>query len=84
MPPTPSDVLLYQSSDGQIRLDVQLEHDTVWLTQALMSELSVRERAIITKHLRNIFQSNELNEKAMCKKCIFQLLTALLRFIVWV
>ena len=34
MSPTPSDILLYQSPDGQIQLDVQLDHDTVWLTQS--------------------------------------------------
>jgi hypothetical protein len=37
--PTTSDVLLYQSPDGQIQLHVQLDHDTMWLTQAQMSEL---------------------------------------------
>ena len=69
MQPTPSqDVLLYQSPDGAIRLDVQLQHETVWLTQAQMSELFNRERSVITKHLRNIFASEELDEKSNVQK----------------
>jgi hypothetical protein len=39
--PAIQDILLYQSPDGQIRLDVQLDHDTVWLTQAQMTELLI-------------------------------------------
>ena len=67
-PTTPQDVLLYQSPDGQIRLDVQLDHDTVWLTQAQMSELFGRERSVITKHLRNIFRTSELEEESNVQK----------------
>jgi hypothetical protein len=55
MLPTPSDILLYQSPDGQIRLDVQLDHDTVWLTQAQMSELFDLSKKTISEHIRNIF-----------------------------
>ena len=68
MQSTSQDILLYQSPDGQIRLDVQLDHDTVWLTQAQMSELFGRDRSVITKHLRNIFQSGELEEKSNVQK----------------
>ncbi len=67
-PTTTQDILLYQSPDGQIRLDVQLDHDTVWLTQAQMSELFARERSVITKHLRNIFQTGELVEESNVQK----------------
>jgi len=68
MSPTASDILLYQSPDGQIQLDVQLDHDTVWLTQAQMSELFSRERSVISKHLRNIFQTGELDEESNVQK----------------
>ena len=70
MAPTPTTphVLLYQSPAGQIRLDVQLDHDTVWLTQAQMSELFSRERSVISKHLRNIFQTGELDEESNVQK----------------
>jgi len=67
MSPTASDILLYQSPDGQIQLDVQLDHDTMWLTQAQMSELFSREIIVISKHLRNIFQTGELDGRQ--KQC---------------
>jgi prophage maintenance system killer protein/prophage antirepressor-like protein len=62
------DILLYQSADGQTQLDVQLQNDTVWLSQAQMAELFGRERSVITKHLRAIFQSEELDEKSNVQK----------------
>ncbi len=58
------EVVLYEAPDGQIRLDVRLEQDTVWLTQAQMAELFGRERSVVTKHLRNVFREGELNEKS--------------------
>jgi prophage maintenance system killer protein len=70
MLPTPSDILLYQSPDGQIRLDVQLDHDTVWLTQAQMSELFDVSRPNITMHLRNVFKENELVEDSVSKESL--------------
>ncbi len=66
-PTATQDVLLYQSPDGQIRLDVQLDHDTVWLTQAQMAELFQVSRPNVTMHLRNVFTENELEEKAVRK-----------------
>jgi prophage maintenance system killer protein len=56
-------VILYKNS-----LEVRLEQDTVWLTQKQMAELFDTERSVITKHLRNIFNSNELNEKSNVQK----------------
>ena len=61
----PSDnILLYQASDGQTQLEVQLDQETVWLTQAQMAQLFERDRSVITKHLRNIFQTGELAEES--------------------
>ncbi|MBU6460990.1 MAG: virulence RhuM family protein [Proteobacteria bacterium] len=57
-------IQIYQTSDGQVRLEVELEQDTVWLSQAQMVELFGRERSVITKHLRNVFAEGELDEKS--------------------
>lgn len=59
-----SQVILYKTSDGKIRLDVHLELDTVWLTQAQMAELFGRERSVITKHIINVFGEGELVKKS--------------------
>ena len=67
MEPTP-DILLYQSADGHARLEVHLQNETVWLTQAQMAELFGRERSVITKHLRTIFQTGELDEESNVQK----------------
>ncbi|MCD6526860.1 MAG: virulence protein RhuM/Fic/DOC family protein [Desulfuromonas sp.] len=63
-----SDVVIYQTEDGETALDVQLEQDTVWLNQEQMAELFGRERSVITKHLRNIFKEGELEESAVRAK----------------
>lgn len=61
-------VELYKSSDGEVQLQVQLEEETVWLTQADLSYLFDTDRSAITKHIRNIFNSNELQKKQVCAK----------------
>ena len=58
------EVLLYEAPDGQVRVDVRLHHDTVWLTQAQMAELFGRERSVITKHINNVFGEGELVKKS--------------------
>ena len=59
-----SEILLYQTEDGQTKIDVRLENETVWLSQAQMSELFQKERSVITKHINNIFNEGELEEKS--------------------
>ena len=66
IPPGGGEFLFYQSDDGRIRLQVRLEDESVWLTQAQLSELFQRERSVITKHIRNIFEEGELEEPAAC------------------
>ena len=61
-----SQIVLYQPDDS-IRLEVKLEQDTVWLTQAQMTELFRTTRNNITMHIRNIFKEKELDEKSVCK-----------------
>lgn len=58
------EIIIYQSPDGHTQLDVKLEEDTVWLTQAQMVDLFGRERTVITKHINNIFREGELEEKS--------------------
>ena len=55
-------VVLFQAADGQVTLDVRLEADTVWLSQAQMAELLGRERSVITRHVGNVFREGELPE----------------------
>ena len=62
-----SEILLYQSEDGRTRIQVRLEDETVWLTQADMAELFQTTPQSITLHLKNIFQEGELDEAATCK-----------------
>lgn len=62
------EVVLFQSDDGKARLEVQLDHETVWLSQEQMAKLFERERSVITKHLRNVFREGELHEPAVCAK----------------
>jgi prophage maintenance system killer protein len=59
MEPTP-DILLYQSADGHARLEVHLQNETVWLTQAQMAELFDKDSDTIGLHIRNIFRTGEL------------------------
>ncbi len=59
------EIILYQP-DEAIRLEVRLENDTVWLTQAQIAELFGTGRQAITKHLKNIFSSAELDEDSVC------------------
>ena len=58
------DVILYEAPSGETRLEVRLEHDTVWLRQEQMGQLFGRERSVITKHLRNLFAEGELDEES--------------------
>ncbi|WP_273412681.1 RhuM family protein [Prevotella aurantiaca] len=57
-------MLIYQSADGKIKIDVRFEKETVWLTQAQMCVLFGRERSVITKHIKNIFEEKELDENS--------------------
>ena len=50
--------------DNDIRLEVRLDKETVWLTQQQMSELFQKDRTVITRHISNIFKEGELDEKS--------------------
>ena len=57
------EIVVYQP-DEVTRLEVRVNEETVWLTQMQMAELFGRERTVITKHIRNIFAEQELDEKS--------------------
>ncbi len=59
-----NEILIYQSDDGNVKVDVLLTDDTVWLTQEQMGILFGKERSVITKHIGNIFKERELEEKS--------------------
>jgi len=61
-------IVIYQTEDGQTHIDVRLENDTVWLTQAQMSELFQKDRTVITRHINNVFKEGELEKEEVCAK----------------
>ncbi len=62
-----SQIIIYQTESGEIKLDIRFQDETVWLTQKLMAELFQTTPQNITIHLKNIFEEGELEEKATCK-----------------
>lgn len=61
-------IVIYQTEDGHTQIDVRLENETVWLTQAQMAELFQKTPQNITMHIRNAFNEGELDEQATCKE----------------
>lgn len=61
-----SEFLLYTAPSGEVKVEVVLSGETLWLTQERMAELFGVQRPAITKHLKNIFESNELQEEVVC------------------
>ena len=59
---------IYQTEDGKIQLDVRLENETVWLTQAQMAELFQTDRTSIVRHINNIYKTEELQRESTCAK----------------
>jgi hypothetical protein len=62
-----SQLLLYQTPNGKINIDVHLEEETVWLTQAHMAELFGKGRSTIVEHIQNVFNEGELDPKLVCR-----------------
>ena len=61
-------IVIYQTDDGQTAIDVRLEDETVWLTQAQMAELFQTDRTSIVRHINNIYKLEELDRKSTCAK----------------
>ena len=62
-----SNLLIYQNQDGNIKIDVKLENETVWLTQDQMAILFGKGRSTITEHISNTFKEGELEENSVCR-----------------
>ncbi len=60
-------IIIYQSDDGSVKLDVRLEDETVWLTQSQIGQLFGKRRSTITEHILNIFKEGELDAKVVCR-----------------
>ena len=61
------EIILYQNTEGNIKIDVRLEEETVWLTQAQMAELFGKGRTTVTEHIQNVFAEGELDENMVCR-----------------
>ena len=61
-------IVIYQTPDGQTQIDVRLENETVWLTQAQMAELFHTDRTSIVRHINNIYKVEELDRESTCSK----------------
>ena len=62
-----SEILIYQNQDGHIKIDVRLENETVWLTQAQMATLFVKDKRTISEHIGNVFAEGELDENSVVR-----------------
>jgi len=62
------EIVLYQNQDGQIKLDVRLEDETVWLTQAQLCALFQKSKATISEHIKNVFIEGELIQDSTVRK----------------
>ncbi len=63
--PNSSEIVLYTTTDGKVKIDTVFQGETIWLTQKKMGELFDVKRPAITKHLKNVFESRELDEKVV-------------------
>lgn len=63
-----TEIVLYTAKDGHIALDVNLANETVWLTMIQMVQLFGRDKSVISRHLNNIFKTNELEKNATVAK----------------
>ncbi|MHA8108441.1 virulence RhuM family protein [Aquirufa sp. A-Brett2-W8] len=63
-----SDIIIYQNPDGNIKIDVRLEEETVWLTQDQMATLFGKAKSTINEHIKNVFAEGELDEKVVVRK----------------
>jgi hypothetical protein len=66
MPEVTTNFLIYTGSDGKVNVEVCIQDETVWLTQKALAELFGKDRSVITKHLKNIFESGELVQPSVC------------------
>ena len=63
-----SEILIYQTEDGQTKIDVKFKDETVWLTQAQLCELYQTSKSNISEHIKHIFEEEELDEESVVRK----------------
>lgn len=63
-----SEIIIYQNNEGNIKIDVRLDEETVWLTQAQMGLLFGMDKRTISEHIVNIFKEGELEEQVVIRK----------------
>ena len=59
-----SEIIIYKTEDGLSQIDVTFDGDTVWLSKAQMAELFQRDRSVISKHIKNVFEEGELTRES--------------------
>ena len=59
-----SEIIIYQSNDGQTKVDVRIDGDTVWLSLNQIAELFQRDKSVISKHIKNVFEEGELTRES--------------------
>ena len=62
------EIIIYQNTEGSIKIDVRLEEETVWLTQDQMATLFGKAKSTINEHIKNVFAEGELDEKVVIRK----------------
>ena len=63
-----NEIVLFEAKDGKVSLPVQMNDETVWLTQAQMAQLFNKDRTVIGRHIRNAIADGEIDAKTMCAK----------------
>ena len=61
-----SNIAIYQSEDGEVRINTKIEDETIWLTQYQLAELFKTDRSVLSKHIKNILKDGELQEESTC------------------
>ena len=62
-----NNIIIYQTQDGKTKIDVKIDNDTVWLTQAQMVDLFQSSKANISEHISHIFEEGELDEESVVR-----------------
>ncbi len=63
-----NEILLYTTPNGQVKVEMYLQDETIWLTQQKIADLFGVDRSVVTKHLQNIYETGELQKDATCAK----------------
>ena len=61
-------IIIYNTEDGQTKIEVKVQDESVWLSQKQMAELFDKDRKTITEHIQNVFKEGELVENSVCRK----------------